>query len=48
MYRWMRLSILTLVLVAAATPSFAALGLQAGASIDPDMFLIAGVLRVIP
>ncbi len=48
MYRWMRISIVTLVLAAAATPSFAALGLQAGASVDSDMFLIGGRFRSSP
>lgn len=48
MHRWMRVSIMTLVLVAAATPSFAGLGLQLGAAIDPDMFLIGGRFRSQP
>ena len=39
MHRLMRFSIVTLLLVAAATPAFAGLGLQAGASVNPDDFI---------
>jgi hypothetical protein len=49
MHRSIRFIAVTLILVASfATPSFAALGLQAGAAIDPDMFLIGGRFRSQP
>lgn len=39
MNRMMRFSVVSLFLVAAATPAFAGLGLQAGGSVNPDDFL---------
>ena len=40
MNRLMRISIVTLLVVAAATPAFAGLGFHAGATVDPDDFLV--------
>jgi hypothetical protein len=49
MYRWIRFSIATLVLVSAlAAPALAGVGIQAGGSSNPDEFLIGSRFRSHP